>query len=413
MLLWVFLIIAVVVIMVGVVFFYRLKKKKVKSNDDKTLQEISQGNSSHKSQEKILLDAIADGVYIVDFERNLTLLNPAAERITGWKSSEVTGLKCWSILNLKNDKDVSVCQNDCPVVKCWQTGAYVTREDTCLLHHQNKNTVEISSSYTPLKDEAGHNIGAVCIFRDETERKEIQRQRDEFVSTASHELRTPITALEGYISIIENDKICKTDDRAKEYLEKAHNTALGMSTLVKNLLTVTRVQNSKMALNKTVFSLHDLVSETVESLQDLANNKKLYLKINEIENPAFTGERAIGRSLNVNADRDKIQEVLYNLIENSVKYTREGGVVMSISYDRDFATVCVSDTGLGIPGDAQEHIFEKFYRVDSTETRENGGTGLGLFITRAIIEMSGGKIWLESQVGKGTKFYFTIPLSMN
>ncbi|MEI7690553.1 MAG: ATP-binding protein [bacterium] len=410
MLLWLMLGLGLVAIVSIVIYFVISKFSKKHKVDSRTLQEISQDNNVHENQEKILLDAIADGVYIVDFERNLTLLNPAAEKMTGWNAAEVTGIKCWSVMSLKDQKDNSVCQDNCPVLACWKSGEYITRDDTCFLHHKNKNTVQISSSYTPLKDNYGHNVGAVCIFRDETEKKEIQRQRDEFVSTASHELRTPITALEGYISIVGNDKICKTDDKAKEYLEKAHNTALGMSTLVKNLLTVTKIEDTKIQFNKTIFSLHDLVEETVESLQGLAAERKLYLRLNETESQAYSGERAIGRSLNVFADKDKTQEVLYNLIENALKYSDDGGVDISIAYDHDFATVCVADTGLGISGDVQEHIFEKFYRADNTSTRETGGTGLGLFITRSIVEMSGGKIWLESQVGKGSKFYFTLPI---
>lgn len=413
MLLWLILGLSLVVIVTLAIFFVIFRLLKKRKIDNRTLQEISQDNNVHQNQEKILLDAIADGVYIVDFERNLTLLNPAAEKMTGWNASEVTGIKCWSVMNLKDQKDDSVCQNNCPVLDCWKTGKYVTRDDTCFLHHKKKNNVQISSSYTPLKDNYGHNVGAVCIFRDETEKKEIQRQRDEFVSTASHELRTPITALEGYISIVGNDKICQTDEKAKEYLEKAHNTALSMSTLVKNLLTVTRIEDTKIQFNKTSFSLHDLVAQTVESLQMLADKKNLYLRLNETETQAYSGERAIGRSLNVFADKDRTQEVLYNLIENAIKYSDEGGVDISISYDHDFATVAVSDSGIGIPGDVQEHIFEKFYRADNTTTRETGGTGLGLFITRSIVEMSGGKIWLESQAGKGSKFYFTLPIRID
>lgn len=113
------------------------------------------------------------------------------------------------------------------------------------------------------------------------------------------------------------------------------------------------------------------------------------------------------------ADKEKVREVLYNLIENGLKFTQEGGVSISITYDKDFATVCVADTGIGISADGQQHIFEKFYRVDNTATRETRGTGLGLFITRSLIEVSGGQIWLESQGGKGTKFYFTLPRSID
>jgi signal transduction histidine kinase len=148
-------------------------------------------------------------------------------------------------------------------------------------------------------------------------------------------------------------------------------------------------------------------------MQAAAQQRGLNLKLVESEKLSVKGEKAVGRSLNVVADREQIKEVLFNLIENGLKFTTEGGVSISIEYDKDFATVCVADTGMGIPADGQKHIFEKFYRYDNSATREVGGTGLGLFITRSIIEMFGGSIWLESQVNKGTKFFFTIPRSLD
>jgi len=333
--------------------------------------------------------------------------------MTGWKDAEAIGLKCWNVMNLKNDTDVSVCQKDCPAMAVWNTGENVMRDDTCFVKKRGNKKIQISSSYSPIKDKNGKLTGAICVFRDITAGKEVERQRSEFVSTASHELRTPITAMEGYLELIENTKICSIDDKAQEYAEKARNVALGMSTLVKNLLAVTKIEEGKVQTNITNFSIHDLSSEVVEALGPNAKNRNLYLKIVEATNQKIVGEKAVGRSLNVTADREQIREVLFNLVENGLKFTQQGGVSLSITYDKDFATVCVADTGMGIPADGQKHIFEKFYRYDNSATREVGGTGLGLFITRSIVEMFGGSIWLESQTGKGTRFYFTIPRSLD
>ncbi len=273
--------------------------------------------------------------------------------------------------------------------------------------------MQISSSYSPIKDKNGNNTGAICVFRDITSKKEVERLRNEFVSTASHELRTPITAMEGYMELIENEKICTIDDKAREYITKARNTALGMSNLVKNLLTVTKIEEGKIQTNITKFSIHDLADEVAEAMQLSAKNRNLTLKIVDSPDAKIKGEKALGRSLNVMADKEQIREVFYNLVENGLKFTTEGGVTIGITYDKDFATVCITDTGMGIPADGQKHLFEKFYRYDNTATREVGGTGLGLFITRSIVELFGGSIWLESQVGKGTKFYFTVPRSLD
>jgi PAS domain S-box-containing protein len=382
----------------------------------KQSQELEKSNldlSASKNKEEALLAGIADGVYVVDMERNLTMFNDAAEEMTGWKDQEAIGLKCWTVMNLKTETEVSICQKDCPAMSVWNTGTNIMRDDTCFIKKRGNKKVQISSSYSPIKDKNGKLTGAICVFRDITSRKEVERQRNEFVSTASHELRTPITAMEGYMELIENQKICKIDEKAQDYVTKARNTARGMSSLVKNLLAVTKIEEGKIETNITHFSIHDLVAETIEAMGPAAKSKNLYLKIIESTNPRIRGEKAVGRSLNVVADREQIREVLYNLIENGLKFSADGGVAISITYDNDYATIEVSDTGIGISADGQKHLFEKFYRVDNTATREAGGTGLGLFITRSIIEMFGGNIWVESQANKGTKFFFTIPRSLD
>lgn len=393
---------------------YLIEKEYSKTvNEKSALEQTNSALTSNQSKEEALLSSIADGVYVVDMNRNLTMFNSAAEEMTGWTAKEATGLKCWTVMNLKNDQDISICQKDCPAMAVWNTGQNIIRDDTCFAKHRGRKSVQISSSYAPIKDSKGSLTGAICVFRDITAQKEVERLRNEFVSTASHELRTPITAMEGYMELIENEKICIIDDKAKEYVEKARGTAKGMSNLVKNLLSVTKIEEGKIQTNITKFSVHDLVAEVAEAMKISAEDHGLYLKLVEAPNQPVKGEKAVGRSLDVVADRDQIKEVLFNLIENGIKFTSEGGISLWITYDTDFATVVVSDTGMGIPADGQKHIFEKFYRVDNTATREVGGTGLGLFITRSIIELFGGKIWLESQVNKGTKFYFTIPRSLD
>ncbi len=400
------------VIVVAIAIFLLVRSSR-NSEEINYLKSVNSSLTADMSKESALLRGIADGVYMVDFERNLTMLNPAAEKLTGWKASEAIGLKCWTVMNLKDEQGTSICQNSCPALEVWKKGGSIVRDDICFIRHRGTKNIQFSSSYAPILDINANIKGAICVFRDVTQRKEIERQRNEFVSTASHELRTPITALEGYISLAKDARTCKIDDKASQFLDKAHNTALGMSSLIQNLLTITKIEDAKIQLNITNFSIHDLAKDAVEALQPIAKTKKLYLKLNEVEHQEVKGETAIGRGLNVAADREKIQEVLYNLIENGLKYTENGGVSITISYDKDFATICVSDTGVGIPAEGQQHIFEKFYRVDNSATRETGGTGLGLFITRSLVEMSGGQIWLESQVGKGSKFYFTIPRSLD
>lgn len=380
-----------------------------------SLKKVADKLTAEKSQDEAVLTAIADGVYAVDRDRNVVLLNKAAQGMTGWEEKDALGIKCQTVMKLiAGEKNISVCDKDCPALAVWNTGEAVFRNDTCFIHKKNKNRIQLSSSYAPIKDMDGNMVGAICVFRDVTKDKELERQRNEFVSTASHELRTPITATEGYISIITDSGMCKIDENSKEYLGKAKNTLMGMSALVKNLLAVTKIEEGKLETNITNFPLKDLTKEVIEVFDKKATERGIKLEFLESKELATGGDkRAIGRALNVRADREMIREVLNNLVENAIKFTEKGGVTLSIDYDEEFATVNVEDTGMGMPKEGTKHLFEKFYRVDNTATREVGGTGLGLYITRSIIETFGGKIWVESASGKGSKFHFTVPLALD
>jgi PAS domain S-box-containing protein len=382
-----------------------------KSNE--SLTKMTSKVTAEKAQDEAVLTAIADGVYAVDMDRNLVLLNKAGADLTGWEEKDALGLKCSAVMKLKNEEDVSVCEKDCPALQVWNTGEPVFRTDTCFVHKGTKKRIQLSSSYAPIKDFEGNMSGAICVFRDITKEKELERLRNEFVSTASHELRTPITATEGYLSIITDSGMVKIDDKGKEFIGKAKSTLLAMSKLIQNLLSVTKIEEGKLETNVTNFSIHDLAKEVVDVFAAKANEKGIKIELIESKDLTLKGKKVVGRSLNVRADMEMIREVLNNLIENAIKFTTKGGVSVSIDYDEEFATVNVEDTGMGMPKEGQKHLFEKFYRVDNTATREVGGTGLGLYITRSIVETFGGRIWVESAQGKGSKFHFTVPLALD
>lgn len=367
--------------------------------------------STDQSKDDAIFSNIGDGIYAVNTKRELILFNPQAEKITGWGAKDITGLPCKKILNLKNDQSISICEKSCPALEVWNTEKNVTRDDLCFLG-KGKSNIKLEGTYAPIKDMKGKVTGAICVFRDVTKKKEVERMQSEFVSTASHELRTPITAISGYIELVLNKNICKVDGKAEEYLNKAFQTAGAMSELVRNLLVVTRIEDRKLEYTVTNFSLKDLVKEVIEVFDKKTKEKNNTLKHSSSPNMAIKG-KVVERSLEVRADKEQIREVLNNLVENALKFTENGSVDISIEYDNDFAKVCVADTGVGIPTEAQKHLFEKFYQVDNTTTREVGGTGLGLYITRSIVEAFGGRIWIESTEGKGSKFFFTVPRALS
>lgn len=386
-------------------------RKLIKEN--KSLTSMASEATAGKTQEEAVLTAIPDGVYAVDMNRNLVLFNKAAQEMTNWAEKDALGLKCQTVMNLKKEDDTSVCEQDCPALAVWNTGGAIFRNDTCFAHKKSKKRIQLSSSYAPIKDFAGKVVGAICVFRDITKEKEVERLRNEFVSTASHELRTPITATEGYLSIVGDSGMIKIDEKGKEYISKAKGTLMNMSKLIQNLLAVTKIEEGRLETNITNFSIHDLAKEVVDIFKKQADEKGIKLELIESKTLSAKNKKAIGRSLNVHADREMIREVINNLVENAIKFTGKGGVTVSIDYDKEFATINVEDTGIGMPPEAQKHLFEKFYRVDNTATREVGGTGLGLYITRSIIETFGGRIWVESKERDGSKFHFTVPLALD
>lgn len=387
---------------------YRYRKNIV---DKGKLEKYTKNVSADKSTDEAIFSNIGDGLYAVNTKREMILFNPQAEKITGWKAKDVVGLPCKKIMNLKNEQSISICEKDCPALAVWNTGENIVRDDMCFFG-KGKSDTKLEGTYAPIKDMDGKVTGAICVFRDITKKKEVERMRSEFVSTASHELRTPITAMSGYIELALNKDICKVDGKAVEYLNKAFQTANAMSNLIKNLLVVTKIEDRKLEHTITNFPIKDLVEEVIEVFQKKAKENNASLKYDSNPNLTIKG-KVIGRSLDVKADREQIREVLNNLVENAIKFTPNGNITISVEYDDDFAKVCVADSGVGISESGQKHLFEKFYQVDNTATREVGGTGLGLYITRSIVESFGGRIWVESTEGKGSKFFFTAPRSLD
>lgn len=222
--------------------------------------------------------------------------------------------------------------------------------------------------------------------------------KSEFVSIASHELLTPTAAIEGYLSMILEEKMAKVDPKAEEYLWKVYSSAQRLSKLVKDLLSVSRIEAGRIKIEPKVFDLAEVVQQQIDQL--VVRAKEAGLKL-EYKKPA--------KEIKVFADPERVAQAVVNLVGNSIKYTKKGSVTISIVDSAKFSEVQVTDTGIGIKEEDREHLFEKFHRVDSKETAGIIGTGLGLYITKSIIELMGGKIWVKSTVGKGSTFAFSIP----
>ena len=249
----------------------------------------------------------------------------------------------------------------------------------------------------------------VGVFRDITTEKAEEAKRSEFVSTASHEMRTQIAAIEGYLSLALNPKVAQIDPHAKSYLEKAHDATQHLGELFADLLTSSKAEDGRIASYPTVIEVGEIVAQAAEAGRFNAQKQGLALKYQVSSNKEVSGGKVIRPLFYAFVDPNRLREVLQNLIDNAIKYTPQGTITIALTGDNSTVQLQVSDTGSGIPEEDIPHLFQKFYRVDSSITRSIGGTGLGLYISRKLIEMYNGHIWVESQLGKGSTFFINLP----
>jgi signal transduction histidine kinase len=259
-------------------------------------------------------------------------------------------------------------------------------------------------------------FGAVAVFRDVSQEKSQEQQRADFISTASHEMRTPVAAIEGYLALALNDKVSKIDSHAREYLEKAHTSTQHLGQLFQDLLTSAKAEDGRLTSHPVVVEISQFVEQLADDLRFGAQKKGLEMEfvINNHPGTAIidasgTTTKALQPLYYAHVDPDRLREVITNVFDNAVKYTETGKISVGITGNNEVVQIRITDTGPGIPAEDVPHLFQKFYRVDNSATRSVGGTGLGLFICRKIIELYNGTIWAESTVGQGSTFYINLP----
>ncbi|MCX8008925.1 MAG: ATP-binding protein [Patescibacteria group bacterium] len=230
--------------------------------------------------------------------------------------------------------------------------------------------------------------------------QELDKLKDEFVSVAAHELRTPMAAIKGSISTILEGYAGEISDQAREFLTAAYNENERLIRIVNNLLNTSRIDSGKLSFNIGSIDIQKLISDVVKNLQFAAKEKNIYLEYEVKESLPL-----------VMADDDKLREVVINLVGNAIKFTSSGGVVIRSCTDGDFVVTSVQDTGTGIHKEHFDLLFKKYSQLKTDYTKTIGGTGLGLYICKRIVEDLGGKIWLDSEVGKGSTFYFSLPIA--
>lgn len=371
---------------------------------NRKLETLSGQLSTEQLKADAIMSSIGEGVMVVDGSRRIQLFNKAAQNLTGWDESSAQGIDYNLVLQLKTDKDEAVSDSNDPFVEAWKKKAEVVR-DTLVMTTRGGHKVQLNISISPIFDSNNQPNGAIALFRDISKEKEVERQKDEFVSTASHEMRTPVAAIEGYISLAMNANVATIDDRAMKYLTKAHETIAHLGELFRDLLSVTKAEEQSLGGHMEAVDIGHLVQSVVDDMQFTVQKKQLTL----VYQIGDQGGKAISPLYYVAANPERLREVIMNLIDNANKFTMEGGIKVNLSGNEKEVTIGVADSGVGIAQEDIGHLFQKFYRIDNSATRTIGGTGLGLYLCRRVIEAFNGRIWVESKAGVGSVFKFTLP----
>ena len=360
--------------------------------------------SAVENKSDVVINAIDDGVLAISKDGNIELINPSAQQIIGWDQGDALGLNWKSVLKLvtSDGKDIEDLEN--PIAQSLSKNQ-PTHNDKLFLLTSSEKRILVSIVSSPVGTDGE---GIIVVFRDITKEKAEEREQAEFISTASHEMRTPVASIEGYLGLALNPATAHIDEKARDFITKAHESAQHLGRLFQDLLDISKVEDGRMKNNPKIINVNEFLKDIFDGLATKASEKQLnYIFMPDIIDEGK--EKSLQPIFYANIDPDHFREVVSNLIENAIKYTPSGEVVVNVTGDDKQISVSVKDSGIGIPAEDIPHLFQKFYRVDNSDTREIGGTGLGLYLSRRLAEAMSGNLRVESKYKEGSTFYLEIP----
>jgi PAS domain S-box-containing protein len=335
-----------------------------------------------------IIDANIIGVLFAKFDGSVYDSNDAFLKLIGYTKKELLDGK----INSFDITPIEYRKTDVAATRqLKKNGSNMPYEKEYIRKDGTRVPILLGTAYIP-----GSHDEAISLVVDLTERKQLERQKDEFISIASHELKTPVTSLKAYAQVLSKRMAKKGDMDAAKHLTKMDNQLDKLTNLIKDLLDVTKIEAGKLVFKEDFFDLNELIAETVEEMQRTTERHRIVI------------DGHVTRKLY--GDRDRIGQVVTNFLSNAIKYSPDAEkVIVSVKENKDDVTICVQDSGVGIPKEMQTKVFDRFFRVNDTRGKTFPGLGLGLFISADIIKRQKGKIWVESEVGKGSTFCFSIP----
>ena len=378
------------------------RNKGQPTETEKNVKTLANELSEVANRSEIVINAIGDGVIAIDAQGTIQLINPAAQEILGWGKQDALMLNYKSILQLTDLNNKELDPSADPVMQVLNTNQQI-RSNTLIIKTKSGKKVTSSLVVSPI---GAPGSGVITVFRDMTKEKAEEQEQAEFISTASHEMRTPVASIEGYLGLALNPNTAQIDAKARDFIMKAHEAAQHLGRLFQDLLDVSKSEDGRMTSTPKVVDMAVYTATIVQGLVQKATDKGLTLIFKPTDN---SNQKTITPVYYVNQDNDHIREILDNLIENAIKYTLKGSVTVDVNGSDSKVIISVKDSGLGIPAEDVPHLFQKFYRVDNLDRQEIGGTGLGLYLSRRLAESMQGRLYLESIHGQGSTFFLELP----
>ena len=355
----------------------------------------------------LVLNTTDSGVIIVLPTGVIEYINPAAVSLLGGQMAQnFLGAKLEDILKLENGQGVAIPAQNNLVFYAVNNGQNYTTRGYFLVNLQGQKkpvAFKVITAHSPKNER-------IVTFYDITSELEAESEQAEFISTASHEMRTPVASIEGYLGLALNPKTATIDERAKKYLEEAKKSSQHLGKLFRDLLDVTKLDDKRIKAHLTPIEVTSTVRSIAEGQIPKMSEKDIHFTFGSSSSANMNGGRVINQEVFAAVDVDFLREIINNLIENAIKYTNNGGGIwVNVRGDGDRVLINVTDTGIGISPEDSKHVFQKFYRADNSETRTIGGTGLGLYIVKERVEAMSGSTWVESTFGEGSTFYVAFP----
>lgn len=374
----------------ALVFLFYKKSKKLKSlvgdisEVKDTLKEGAQSATKEKNRIFAILESMAEGVVVIDPRQKILLVNTVLNNIFGFKAGQVQGRYSWEVFR---DPQINAM-----IEKALKEKISIKEEDTLLL---SNSVFEIQVS--PVL--GGRDfLGVVAVFHDVTKLKKLERLRTEFVANVSHELKTPLTSIIGFVETLKAGAAEDPDTRMR-FLGIIEEHSKKLNHLIEELLLLSKLESEHEALKKEGVDLGKLMEKMTLLFENVLKSRKIKLHSEMRPSPFL-----------LSADPKSIEQAFSNLIDNAIKYNQEGGeIFVKASQDPEVTKIEIRDTGIGIPEADLPRIFERFYRVDKSRSRETGGAGLGLSIVKHIVERHSGQIHASSAKQKGATFTITLP----